>query len=43
LRRYALTDYLFAVTLACREFAEFCNLVPSEEEIKQIFAVPHEE
>ncbi|MCC6057171.1 MAG: hypothetical protein LM583_10890 [Desulfurococcaceae archaeon] len=43
LRRHMLTDYLFTVTLACREFAEFCNLVPSEQEIKQLFVVPYEE
>jgi hypothetical protein len=43
LRRHSLTDYLFSVTLACREFAEFCNLAPSEQEIKQLFVVPYEE
>ena len=42
LRRHMLTDYLFVATLACREFAEFCNLVPTENEIKQIFVVPEE-
>jgi hypothetical protein len=42
LRRHMLTDYLFAVTLACREFAEFCQLVPSENEIKTLFVVPEE-
>jgi hypothetical protein len=42
LRRHMLTDYLFTVTLACREFAEFCQLVPTENEIKQIFVVPEE-
>ena len=36
LRRDGLTDYLFTVTLACREFAEFCQLVPTEQEIKQL-------
>jgi len=39
LRRHALTDYLFTVTLACREFAEFCQLVPSDQEIKQLFGL----
>jgi hypothetical protein len=43
LRRHMLTDYLFAVTLACKEFSEFCQLVPSEHEIKTLFVVPHEE
>jgi len=37
LRRHTLTDCLFSVTLACREFAEFCKLVPSEQEIKLIY------
>jgi hypothetical protein len=40
LRRDGLTDYLFSATLACREFAEFCQLVPTEQEIKQLFVVP---
>jgi hypothetical protein len=43
LRRHMLTDYLFTVTLACKEFSEFCQLAPSEEEIKTIFVVPYEE
>ena len=43
LRRDGLTDYLFTTTLACREFAEFCQLVPTEQEIKQLFVVPMEE
>jgi hypothetical protein len=43
LRKHMMTDYLFSATLACREFAEFCNLVPTEHEIKQLFVVPHEE
>jgi hypothetical protein len=38
-----LTDYLFTITLACREFAEFCSLVPSEEEVKKMFTAPLEE
>jgi hypothetical protein len=42
LRRDGLTDYLFSATLACREFAEFCQLVPTEQEIKSIFVVPEE-
>jgi hypothetical protein len=42
LRRHMLTDYLFAVTHACEEIAEFCSLIPSEQEIEQ-FVVPHEE
>jgi uncharacterized protein YlbG (UPF0298 family) len=42
LRRHVLTDYLFAVTLACKEFTEFCNIVPTEQEIKQLFVVPME-
>jgi len=37
LRRHMLTDYLFTITLACREFSEFCQLVPSDEEIKKIY------
>jgi len=37
LRRHMLTDYLFTVTLSCKEFAEFCKLVPGEEEVKQLF------
>jgi hypothetical protein len=43
LRRHMLTDYLFTATLACKEFDEFCSLVPSEQEIKTLFEVPHEE
>ena len=43
LRRDGLTDYLFTTTLACRELSEFCQLVPSEEEVKKIFTVPLEE
>jgi hypothetical protein len=43
LRRYMLTDYLFTVTLACREFKELCNLMPSEEEVKKIFESQLEE
>ena len=42
LRRDGLTDYLFITTLACKEFAEFCQLVPTEQEIKQLFVVPEE-
>jgi hypothetical protein len=42
LRRHMLTDYLFTATLACREFTEFCNLVPTEQEIKTLFIVPDE-
>jgi hypothetical protein len=42
LRRHMLTDYLFATTLACREFAEFCQLVPTENEIKTLFVVTEE-
>jgi hypothetical protein len=36
MRRYMMTDYLFVTTLACKEFAEFCQLVPTEQEIKQL-------
>jgi hypothetical protein len=43
LRSHMLTDYLFTATLACREFAELCSIVPSEEEVKKIFAAPREE
>jgi hypothetical protein len=43
LRRHMLTDYLFTATLACREFAEFCSLVPSEEEVKMLFIVPRDD
>jgi len=43
LRRHVLTDYLFSVASACREFAELCSLVPTEQEIKQLFVVPYEE
>jgi len=43
LRKHMLTDYLFTTTLACKEFSEFCQLVPTEQEIEQIFVVPHEE
>jgi hypothetical protein len=42
LRRDVLTDYLFSATLACREFTEFCQLVPTENEIKTLFVVPEE-
>jgi hypothetical protein len=37
LRRHMLTDYLFTVTLACKEFQELCSLIPSEQEIKQLY------
>ena len=43
LRRHMMTDYLFTVTLACKEFKELCNLVPSEEEVKKIFEPQLEE
>jgi len=43
LRRHMLTDYMFTVTLACKEFPEFCSLVPSEQEVKQLFVLPYEE
>ena len=43
LRRHMLTDYLFTITLACREFSVFCQLVPAENEIKTLFVVPYEE
>jgi hypothetical protein len=43
LRRHMLSDYLFTTTLACREFSDFCQLVPAEQEIKQLFVVPYEE
>jgi hypothetical protein len=42
LRKHMLTDYLFTATLACREFAEFCKIVPTEQEIKTLFVVPEE-
>ena len=42
LRKHMLTDYLFTATLACREFTEFCQLVPTENEIKTLFVVPEE-
>jgi hypothetical protein len=42
IRRHMLTDYLFTATLACREFNELCQLVPTEQEIKQLFVVPEE-
>jgi hypothetical protein len=43
LRRHMLTDYIFAVTLSCKEFTEFCSLVPTEQEISQVFVVPLDE
>jgi hypothetical protein len=36
LRSHMLTDYMFTAILACREFAELCSIVPSEEEVKKI-------
>jgi hypothetical protein len=42
IRRHMLTDYLFTATLACREFNELCQLVPTEQEIKQLFVVPED-
>jgi hypothetical protein len=42
LRRHTLTDYLFTVTLVCKEITEFCQLVPTEQEIKTLFVVPEE-
>jgi len=43
LRKDWLTMYLFSATLACKEFSEFCALVPSDDEVKKIFVVPKEE
>jgi len=47
LRRDGLTTYLFNVTMVCKEYPEFCtlvpSLVPSDDEIKKIFVVPKEE
>ena len=43
LRRAGLTDYLFSATLACKEFNEFCQLIPSEQEISKVFTVPLDE
>jgi hypothetical protein len=42
LRRHTLTDYLFTATLACREFSEFCQLIPSEQEIKTFVVTYYE-
>ena len=42
LRKHMLTDYLFTVTLICREFTELCQLVPTENEIKTLFVVPED-
>jgi len=42
LRRNWLTMYLFSATLACKEFPEFCSLVPTDQEIKTIFIAPEE-
>jgi hypothetical protein len=37
LRSHKLTDYMFTATLACKEFSEFCNLVPTDQEINQLY------
>ncbi|MEM1842233.1 MAG: hypothetical protein QXL19_07640 [Ignisphaera sp.] len=36
LRTYSLTDYLFTVYLASREFKEFEELIPDEQTVKSL-------
>ncbi|MCL7388702.1 MAG: hypothetical protein LZ173_02030 [Thaumarchaeota archaeon] len=36
MRRQTLNNYMFTVTLACKELPAFCNLIPSEEELKKL-------
>ncbi|MEM4952203.1 MAG: hypothetical protein QXV81_08085 [Ignisphaera sp.] len=36
LRTYSLTDYLFTLYLASREFAEFAELIPDEETVESL-------
>lgn len=36
LRVFTLSDYLFTIMLASREFSEFRELMPSEETVKEL-------
>jgi hypothetical protein len=36
LKSHAVADYLHTVYLACKEFNEFCKLVPSQEEVNEL-------
>jgi len=37
LRTYTLTDYLFTLYLALREFQEFVELMPDEKTVMELF------
>jgi len=36
LKSHAVADYLHTVYLACKEFSEFCKLIPSQEEVNEL-------
>ncbi|MEM4535316.1 MAG: hypothetical protein QW764_04680 [Desulfurococcaceae archaeon] len=36
LRTYSLTDYLFTLYLASREFEEFAELIPDEKTVEEL-------
>jgi len=37
LRSYSLPDYIFTLHLASKEFKEFAELIPSAQEIEELF------
>ncbi|MFH8120349.1 MAG: hypothetical protein QXS37_06110 [Candidatus Aenigmatarchaeota archaeon] len=38
LRTYTLTDYLFTLYLATREFQEFAELIPNEKTVEELLS-----
>jgi hypothetical protein len=36
LKSHSLADYMHTIYLACKEFSEFCKLMPSQEEVEEI-------
>jgi hypothetical protein len=36
LKSHSLADYLHTIYLACKEFSEFCQLMPSEKEVNEL-------
>jgi len=43
LRTYTLSDYLFNIYLASREFEEFAKLMPKPEEVDEVLGLEVEE
>ena len=37
LKSHSLVDFIHTLHLACREFEEFCKLMPSPKEIDELF------